>query len=193
MKLYLRQWRKQTIERSTLAGLRVDEITSASMKKTNHRARSTLAGLSVNEIISASMKKTNHRVRSARVGLSVEGMMKMGNTVPIVGIEPTSLTICASVLTLHHIGSLMSALYSCPPVYVALCLRGQCRLHSFPRNCKFLNCLVNAYNYIIQAMHTQIYTHTQGRFNNHTVRSLHRILITENQCWGVDENGKYCA
>ena len=45
--------------------------------------------------------------------------MKMGNTVPKVGLELTSLAFQASV---------MSPLYLCLPVYVAPCLRGQCRL-----------------------------------------------------------------
>ena len=48
--------------------------------------------------------------------------------VPRVGLEPTSLTLQASVLPLHHIGSMMSPLYQCPPVYAAPCLRDQCRL-----------------------------------------------------------------
>ena len=34
----------------------------------------------------------------------VVGMMKMGNTVPRAGLEPTSLTFRASVLPLHHVG-----------------------------------------------------------------------------------------
>ena len=58
----------------------------------------------------------------------VMGVMKMGNIVPRAGLEPTSLAFQASVLPLHHVGSLMSPLYPCPLVYVALCLRGQRRL-----------------------------------------------------------------
>ena len=38
------------------------------------------------------------------------GVMKMGNIVPRVGIEPKSLVFQAGVLPLHHIGSLMSPL-----------------------------------------------------------------------------------
>ena len=57
----------------------------------------------------------------------VMGEMKMGNIVPIVGIEPTSLALQASVLPLHHAGSLMSSLYQRLPVYAAPCPRGQCR------------------------------------------------------------------
>ena len=56
------------------------------------------------------------------------GVMKMGNIAPRAGIEHTSLAFQASVLPLHHVGSLMSSLYPCPPVYAAPCLRGQCRL-----------------------------------------------------------------
>ena len=58
---------------------------------------------------------------------SAVGVMKMGKIVARVGIEPTSLAFRASVLPLHHIGSLMLPLYPHLPVYVALCLRGQCR------------------------------------------------------------------
>ena len=47
--------------------------------------------------------------------------------------------------SLHQLGSLMSPLYPCLPVYVAPCLRGQCKLlHSSPWNCKSFH----AYNYI---------------------------------------------
>ena len=48
------------------------------------------------------------------------GAMKMGNIVP--------RAFWASVLPLHHIGTLMSPLYPRLPVYAAPCLRGQCRL-----------------------------------------------------------------
>ena len=51
---------------------------------------------------------------------SVMGVMKMGNTAPRAGVEPTSLAFWASVLPVHHIGSLMFLLYPHPPVYVAL-------------------------------------------------------------------------
>ena len=61
-------------------------------------------------------------------GFIVVGVMKMGNTVSRVGLEPASRAFWASVLLLHHIDSLMSPLYSHRPVYVALCLRCQCRL-----------------------------------------------------------------
>ena len=56
---------------------------------------------------------------------SLMDVTKMGNIVPRAGIEPTSLAFCVSVLPLHHI-------YPRPPAYVALCLKGQCRL---PRVC----------------------------------------------------------
>ena len=52
---------------------------------------------------------------------SVMGAMQMGNIVPEGGIEPTSLALQASVLPLHHTGSLMSILYPHLPVYVAPC------------------------------------------------------------------------
>ena len=62
---------------------------------------------------------------------NVVGVTKMGNILPRVGIEHTSLAFQASVLTLHHVGSLMSLLYLRPPVCAAPCLRGQCRLLQF--------------------------------------------------------------
>ena len=58
----------------------------------------------------------------------VMGAMKMGNIVPRAGFEATSLAFWASELPLHYVGCLMSPLYPHPPVYAALCLRGQCRL-----------------------------------------------------------------
>ena len=59
---------------------------------------------------------------------SVVGVMKVGHILPRAGLEPTSLAFQASVLPLHHIGSLMSPLYPRPLVYAAPCLRGQCSL-----------------------------------------------------------------
>ena len=41
------------------------------------------------------------------------GVMKMGNNVPRAGLKPISLAFRASVLPLHHIGSLMSSPYIC--------------------------------------------------------------------------------
>ena len=58
----------------------------------------------------------------------VMGAMKMGNIVPRVGLKPTSLAFRDSVPPLHNIGSLMSPLYPCLPVYAVPCLRGRCRL-----------------------------------------------------------------
>ena len=54
----------------------------------------------------------------------VVGVMKMGNTMPRVGLEHASLAFWARALPLHRIGSLTSLLYPCQPVYVAPCLRG---------------------------------------------------------------------
>ena len=46
------------------------------------------------------------------------GVMKMGNIVPRVEIEPTSLAFRASVLPLRDVGSLMSPpLHPCLSVY----------------------------------------------------------------------------
>ena len=44
-------------------------------------------------------------------GLNVEGVMKMGNIVPRVGLKPTSPAFQASVLPFHHICSHMSPRY----------------------------------------------------------------------------------
>ena len=60
--------------------------------------------------------------------LKLLGVMKIGNIVPRVGIEPRSLAFRASVLPLHHVGSLMAPLYPYLPVYAAPYLRGQCSL-----------------------------------------------------------------
>ena len=78
------------------------------------------------------MAFNNHAVHSLyRIMVtvtSVVGMMKMGNIVPRVGMDLTSLAFQASVLPFHHVGSLMSPLYPHPPLYVAPCLRGHWRL-----------------------------------------------------------------
>ena len=73
----------------------------------------------------------------------VVGVMKIGNA-PRVGIEPTSLAFQARLLTISSPRH-PDQPYPCLPVYVAPCLRCQCRLQHSPRwNCK----CVNAYNYI---------------------------------------------
>ena len=62
------------------------------------------------------------------VYVGVVAVKKMGNTVPRVGLEPTSL---ASGPVCYHYtmeASLMSPLSPCLPVYAAPYLRGQCRL-----------------------------------------------------------------
>ena len=52
----------------------------------------------------------------------VVDVMKMGNIVPRAGIEAASLAFQASVLQLHHVGSLNSPLCQWLPVYAAPCL-----------------------------------------------------------------------
>ena len=108
----------------------------------------------------------------------------MGNIVPRVGFEPTSLAFQGSVLPLNHVSSLMSSQYPFLPVYAAPCLRGQRRLlHSSRWNYKSFN----AYNYI----HTgnDIYIHGVGS----TITQLVQDHGHGNQCHGCDENGKFCA
>ena len=51
--------------------------------------------------------------------ISVLDVMKMGNIVPRAGLEPTSLHIQASVLPLHHVGSLMLPMYPSLPIYAS--------------------------------------------------------------------------
>ena len=88
------------------------------------------------------------------------GVMKMGNTVHRVTLKSTSLAFQVSVLPLNHIGSLISPLYPHLPVYVVICLRGQCRLlHSPPLPQESFN----AYNYINTGnalSYTYTYTYT---------------------------------
>ena len=60
--------------------------------------------------------------------IGIVGVIKMGNIVQKLRIEPTSLAFRARVLRLHHIGSMVSSLYSRRPVCAAPFLRGQCRL-----------------------------------------------------------------
>ena len=48
---------------------------------------------------------------------NVIGVMKMGNILPIVGTESTSLAFWANVLPLHHVGFLMSPRYPRLTVY----------------------------------------------------------------------------
>ena len=59
--------------------------------------------------------------------ICVVGVMKMGNIVPRVAIEHTSLAFRACVLPVYHVGSLMSPLYPSPPVYATPSLRGPCK------------------------------------------------------------------
>ena len=116
----------------------------------------------------------------------IMAVMKMGNIVPRAGIKPTSLAFRASVLPLHHLGSLTSPLFPHLPVYAAPYLRGQCRpLHSSPWNCK----LFNAYNYVPTG-NGLTYTYRSGS------ATIHRVACTGSWLWnqscGYDENGKYC-
>ena len=109
-------------------------------------------------------------------GIAV-GVIKMGNIDPTAGIESKSLAFRASVLPSHHIGSLMSPPCPCIPVYIAHCLKGQCRpLQSSHCNCKSFN----AYNYV-HAGNGLTYTYT-GQ-----VREPYRSW-SWNQCCGGDEN-----
>ena len=58
-----------------------------------------------------------------RIYNSAMGVTKMGNIVPKAGLYPTSLAFRASILPLHHVGSVMSPLHPRPPVYAAPCSR----------------------------------------------------------------------
>ena len=59
---------------------------------------------------------------------SNKGVIKMGNTVPRAGLEPTSLACQASVLPLHHIGFPDVTTIPTLICLAAPYLRGQCRL-----------------------------------------------------------------
>ena len=114
-------------------------------------------------------------------------VMKMGDRVSRAGLKTSSLALWANVLPLHNACSLMSTLYARLPVYVAVCLRGQCiLLQSSPWNYKY----VNACNYI-EAMVLQI--HTQGRFINHTALVTCTGSWSQHQCHRSDNIGKYCV
>ena len=108
----------------------------------------------------------------------------MGNTVPKAGFKPTSLAFRASVLPLHHIGSLMSPLYPRLPVYAAPCLRGQCN----PPGIVSLLILTITY---IQAMALHINIQRVGSTTTQGMACTGSW--SWHQCCGWDENGKYCA
>ena len=79
--------------------------------ETHHQYVLTIINLSH----AAEIPKHRHQSES-----TVMGVMKMGNTVSRVGLEPTYLAFQASVLPFHCIGSLLSPLYPRPPVCVWL-------------------------------------------------------------------------
>ena len=66
----------------------------------------------------------------------VVGVRTMDNIVPRAGLGPAFLEFWASVIPLHHLGSLVSLLYLHPPMYVALSLRVQCRLLQYHGGCR---------------------------------------------------------
>ena len=82
-----------------------------------------------NQGLSASNRVVGNNPNTSNID-SVMGVMKMGNIVPRVEIKLTSLAFQASLLPLHHVGSLMLSLYPRLPVYASPCLRlrGQCKL-----------------------------------------------------------------
>ena len=90
-----------------------------------------------------------------------------------MGLKPTSLAFWASVLPLHHLGSLMSPLYPRPPILQLLA-------YTRPPDIVSIWCL---------QLHTYrqwpFIIHTQGKFNNHTVCSLYRIMIKPTSVVGV--------
>ena len=70
---------------------------------------------------------------------SVVSVMKMGDIVPRVGLEPTSMPFQPNLLPLHHIGFTDVPLYPRPPFYAALCLRVQRRLLQYVHICVFIH------------------------------------------------------
>ena len=118
---------------------------------------------------------------------TVAGVMKLGNTVPRVGLEPTSLAFSASVLPLHHVG--FPDVTTIPkPTCVCSSLPSEVSADYYTHPPGIVSLVMFAITYI-QAMALLI----QGRFNNHTACSLYRIHGRGNQCLGCDENGKYCS
>ena len=91
-------------------------------------------------------------------------MLKMRNIVTRARIQPISLAFRASVLPLYHVGSLMSPLYLHPPVYVVSASEVSAAYYTHSAG-------------IVGLLMLTI-THIQGRFNNHTVHSLYRIMVT---------------
>ena len=106
------------------------------------------------------------------------------NIVPRGGIEPTSLAFLASVLPLHHVGSLMSPLYPWLPVYVAPCLRVIVDYYTHPAE------IVSIVMLTIACIHTL-------HICDHNPVKLQCVALQDpghgNQCRVCDENGKYCV
>ena len=86
----------------------------------------------------------------------------------------------------YHVRSLTSPVYACPPLYVALCLRGQCRLQ-YPSPLELIASLLMLTTTYTQAM--ALHIHTQGKFLNHTACSLYRIMVMAISVVGVMKIG----
>ena len=110
--------------------------------------------------------------------------MKMRNTVPRPGIEPTSLAFWTTVLVItprrlpwcHHYTRAFLSMQ-----LLAWKVSADYYIHPL-WNCKSFN----AYNYIqIMALHKQ----TQGMFNNHTTHSLYMFIVMTTSVVGVMKMG----
>ena len=99
----------------------------------------------------------------------------MVNTRRRVGIEHTSPTFRASVLTMKPprlLDVIILHVHTHLLFYVAPCLRVQCRLlHLSPCNLSLLMLT------IIYLQAATLRVHTQVRFNNHTVHGLYRVIV----------------
>ena len=112
-------------------------------------------------------------------------VMKRGNIVPRVGVEPTSLAFRASVQPFRQVGSLVSPLYPRLPVYAAAHSEVSADYYTQPHGIVSLSMLTITF---IQAM--ALHIQTQARFNNHRVHSLYRITDMETKrphTWRHDE------
>ena len=76
-------------------------------------------------------------------------VMKIGNIVPRAGIEPAFLGFWASVLPLHHVGFLMSPLYTDSHLSMQLLaseVRADCCIYNLVKGIAFEN-VVDSLNY----------------------------------------------
>ena len=107
--------------------------------------------------------------------------MEMGIIVPRAGIEPTSMAFRASVLPLHHTGSVMSQLNPHPAVLKRL-FASEVSADCYTRPARIVSLLTLTIT-CIQSMTLH------GRLNNETANSLYRIMVIAPSVLGVMKMG----